>query len=147
MASKHSMDVPHRDESIRWAIGLYVSYRCRRVEGVLIATSGRGGDAWIDIKAAKSLDVPDATAALFRQLSGTLTENHPARRPAHASRRVGGGSSETLRETASAGPRFPITAFWPLAFTTRAYGGGSQSSPQAYLSLCDAARSGGIDEA
>ncbi|MEA1951532.1 MAG: anhydro-N-acetylmuramic acid kinase [Planctomycetota bacterium] len=73
MDSKRRAEKAYMDETTRWAIGLHVSYRCRRVEGVLIAANGRGREAWIDIKAAKALAVSDETAALFRQLSGTLT--------------------------------------------------------------------------
>ena len=139
MASKHRMDRSHWDESIRWALGLYVSYRCRRVEGVLIATSGRGGDTWIDIKAAKAIDVPDAMAALFRKLSGTLTgtilhDALPALRGglADVQAKLCG---ELLSQAAVSDSRI-------LAVGVHDPGiwGGSQSSAQAYLSLCDAAR-------
>ena len=133
------MDTLHGDESVRWAIGLYVSYRCRRVEGVLISTSGRGGDSWIDIKAAKAIDVPEATAALFRQLSGTLTGTilHDAL-PS-----LRGGLAEVQAKLCDAllsQAAVPESRILAVGVHDPGIWGEGQSSPQAYLSLCDAAR-------
>ncbi len=126
------------DETTRWSIGLHVSYRCRRVEGVLIAASGRGRDAWIDIKAAKALAVPDAAAALFRQLSGTLTgtilhDALPELRSGLA--RVEAELCKELLAQAAV----PNSKILAVGVDDPGIWGGGISSVESYLGLCDAA--------
>ena len=139
MASKRRMDRSRWEETVRWTIGLHVSYRCRRVEGVLIATSGRGRESWIDIKAAKAIDVPETTAALFRQLSGTLTgtilqEDLPALRSGLAELQA------KLCRDLIAQAAVPDGRVLAVGVHDPGIWGGGQSSAQGYLSLCDAAR-------
>ncbi|MBN2292367.1 MAG: anhydro-N-acetylmuramic acid kinase [Pirellulales bacterium] len=138
MDSKHHADRAYLDETTRWAVGLHVSYGCRRVEGVLIAANGRGRKAWIDIKAAKALAVPDETASLFRQLSGTLTgtilhEALPELR-AGLAKTEAVLCRELLRQAAVGNKRI-------LAVGVQDPGiwGDGNASAHSYLGLCDAA--------
>ncbi len=138
MDQKRLTDRAHLDEATRWSIGLHVSYRCRRVEGVLIAANGRGRNAWIDIKAAKTLAVPDAAAALFRQLSGTLTgtilhDALPELRGGLA--RVQAALCKELLAQAAVSERRILA----VGVHDPGIWGGGMSSAESYLGLCDAA--------
>lgn len=140
MDSKHRKERVHAADPARWAAGLHVSYRCRRVEGVLIAASGRGGDAWIDIKAAKTVETPEAAASLFRQLSsppGTAVSHDalPALRAGLAAAQAK-LCRELLAQAAVSDARLLAVGVHDPGL----WSSGQASSPQGYLSLCDAAR-------
>ncbi len=139
MDSKHRKEKMPWTDAARWAVGLNVSYRCRRVEGVLIAANGRGAEAWIDVKAAKSVAVPEATAAFFRQLSGSpgATISHdglPELRACLADSQAK-LCGELISQAAVSDSRvLAVGVHDPGVWCS------GQSSPQGYLSLCDAAR-------
>ena len=137
MDRKRRADKAYVDEALRWFIGLHVSYRCRRVEGVLISASGRGRDAWIDIKAAKALAVPDETAALFRQFSGSpagaiLHDALPELRSGLA-RVEATLCKELLAQAAISDSRILAVGVHDPGIW------GGMSSSESYLGLCDAA--------
>jgi anhydro-N-acetylmuramic acid kinase len=68
MAIIYRFDAAHHGEPPRWTLGVLVSSGCRRVDAALVAATGRGLAMRAEVKGAKSLPVPDDTAAAFRQL-------------------------------------------------------------------------------
>ena len=71
MTAQLRFDSAHPTGERRWTMGILVSSTCKRASAALVAASGRGAGARVEIVGVTSIPIPAETTALFAQLSDT----------------------------------------------------------------------------